>query len=230
MKRIGMIVAVEIRAVFSRYRDQLETLDIRGHRVYRLRHAEAEIYIAHSGAGQIKAAAAVQMLIDRFDVELIFNFGVVGSLRREIDVAHTCFVRSVVHYEMDTSAVDGTPVGRHLEYEDIYLPTSSEPLSAISSRFPDIPLVNCASGDKFVASAEAKRALQENFNCDICDMESAAIVLVCDMHGIPNVLVKTVSDSIHGGAEEFLQRLDETAELCLQVVDELIREDLTAVG
>ncbi|MDO4799405.1 MAG: 5'-methylthioadenosine/S-adenosylhomocysteine nucleosidase [Bacillota bacterium] len=224
MKRIGMIVAVEIRSVFSRYQDQLERLEVRGHRVYRLRHHGAEIYIAHSGAGQIKAAAAVQMLIDRFDVEWIVNFGVVGSLREELDVAHTCFVKHVVHYEMDTSAVDHIPVGRHVEYPDVFLPTSRELLDVVSAHFPDIPLVNCASGDKFVASPETKRELQERFQCDICDMESAAVVLVCDLHGIPNLLIKTVSDSITGGAQEFLQRVNDTADLCLQIVDQLLRE------
>ena len=48
-----------------------------------------------------------QFLISKFDVDLIVNFGVVGGLTPEMELAKTCIVESVIHYDFDTSEADG---------------------------------------------------------------------------------------------------------------------------
>lgn len=40
------------------------------------------IYLATSGVGEIKAALAVQLLVDLFDIEAVLNFGFVGALNK----------------------------------------------------------------------------------------------------------------------------------------------------
>ena len=66
----------------------------------------------------------------------------------------------------------------------------------------------------------------ERFNADVCDMESAAIVLICDQNSIPNLLIKTVADSIQGGAEEFVACAEKAATACLSVVDRIMKDTL----
>ena len=121
MKRIGMVVAVEINAVMKKYSDRLVEKKVKGYKVYTIDFGDKVLYITQSGAGEIKAAACTQMLIDLFDVELVINYGVVGALREELAATNTCVVERVVHYDMDTSAVDNCEVGRYLEYDDIYI-------------------------------------------------------------------------------------------------------------
>ena len=65
------------------------------------------IYLATTGIGEIRAATAVQMLVDLFDVEAVLNFGFVGSLNRSIPVGELVLVERAVHYQFDISAVDG---------------------------------------------------------------------------------------------------------------------------
>lgn len=55
-------------------------------------------------------------------------------------------------------------------------------------------------------------------------VEIAAVVLVCDMNSVPNLLIKTVSDSIKGGVEEFRACVEKAADICLAVVDRIINE------
>ena len=55
-------------------------------------------------------------------------------------------------------------------------------------------------------------------------MEAAAVVLTCNRSGVPCLLIKTVSDGLMGGAEEFGVALAHTSELCLEVADKIIRE------
>jgi len=226
MKKIGMIVAVEIKSFMNKYVGHLVEEKVKGFKVYSIDFGEKILYITQSGAGEIKAAACTQMLIDLFDVELIINYGIVGALRKGLAVTNTCVVERVVHYDMDTSAVDACEVGRYLEYDDIYLPTTDEYVKAALSIDPSLISVTCASGDKFIADEDKKNEMGERFNADVCDMESAAIVLICDQNSIPNLLIKTVADSIQGGAEEFVACAEKAATACLSVVDRIMKDTL----
>lgn len=224
MKRIGMLVAVEIDSVLCRYGTPGETLHYPGYTVLTYQNDGYTLYVLNSGAGQIAAAAGVQFLISELHVEMIVNFGVVGGLTPEMAQTRTCLVERVVHYEFDTSPIDNCEVGRHLEYPDIYLPATPELVKRALEIEPSLKTVTCASGDKFVDTAQRKAALHTEFGADICEMEAAAIVLTCDRNGIPCLMIKTVSDSLTGGAKEFLTGLARTSEVCLEVADRIIKE------
>lgn len=224
MKRIGMLVAVEIDSVLSRYGTPGETKEYTGYTIFTYHNDGYTLYVLNSGAGQVAAAAGVQFLISELKVELIVNFGVVGGLTEEMAQTRTCIVDRVVHYEFDTSPIDNCEVGRYLQYPDIYLPATPELVARAVAIEPSLKVVTCASGDKFVDTAERKAALHRQFGADICEMEAAAIVLTCNRNRIPCLLIKTVSDSLTGGAEEFTTGLTRTSEVCLAVADRIIKE------
>ena len=223
MKKIGMLVAVEMDAVLRRYGTAERREKRSGFEIHVYDMGAYELYAIRSGAGEISAAAATQMLIDRFEVELVVNFGVVGGLPEEMALAHTVVVESVVHYDFDTSAWDGCEVGRYAAYPTPRVPTTPEPVARALALYPELKKVVCASADKFVAGGEAKRTLHERFGADICEMEAAAVVLTCSRAGVPCLVIKTVSDGITGGAEEFSKELTRSAEICLSITDEIIR-------
>ena len=226
MKTIGILVAVEIETVLANYADELRRETAGAFDVYILERPEYRLCFVHSGAGLIRAAAAVQMLCDRYQIGFLINFGVVGALTEQLGVAETCFVSRVVHYDMDTSTVDDVEVGRYLDYPDIYLPATPSVLGTVRAMYPEIPVVTCACADKFVADPERKRELNEQFGAEICDMESAAVVLIADLNGVPDLLIKSVSDSITGGADEFWRRSREAADVCIAIVEKVIRQGL----
>ena len=53
-------------------------------------------------------------------------------------------------------------------------------------------------------------------------MEAAAVALTCDRSGIPCLILKTVSDGITGGAEEFIAEVDRSADICLEITDRIL--------
>ena len=53
-------------------------------------------------------------------------------------------------------------------------------------------------------------------------MELAAIALTCARCGVPCLSVKTVSDGVDGGAEEFRTGLKRTAEICLELTEKIM--------
>ena len=222
MKKIGMMVAVEIQSVLNKYASRLTETQLAGCKIYQCMDDDYELIIVHSGAGEIRAAAATQLLISHFHVDMIVNFGVVGGLTDAMSTARICIVEKVVHYDFDSSAADGSEVGRYQEYPDIYIPVDPGLYRKALSLHPELVPVICASADKFVAAPERKRELNRLFNADICEMEAAGILLTCNRNQIPCLMLKIVSDSVTGGAEEFWERVDETAALCLEVVDSVI--------
>ena len=223
-KSIGMLVAVEIQAVLDKFGPALEELSFPGYKVHKYSAEQYDLYILKCGAGEIAAAAGVQFLITKFDVDMVVNFGVVGGLTPEMAVARTCIVEKVVHYDFDTSAFDHCEPARYLEYPDVYLPASKELLEAAMEIHPDLQKVICASGDKFIDSKEKKQELHDLYGADICEMEASAIVLTCNRSGVPCLLIKTVSDSITGGAEEFGREINRTASLCLDMAIRIVEK------
>ena len=224
MKTIGMLVAVEIDAVLSRYgtaasREQRCGFEILGYDMegYRL-------YVVHSGIGELAAAAATQLLIDRYQVDLVVNFGVVGGLIPELKLTHTCVVEKVVHYDFDLSGIDPVAPAQYPGFEDVYIPATPELVARATELAPELKRVICASADKFVDSAADKAELHEAYGAEICEMESAGVLLTCHRCGVPCLLIKTVSDSIEGGANEYYSELEKSSALCLALTDRIIRE------
>ena len=224
MKKIGLLVAVEMGAVLSRYGEPREKANIDGFEVLRYENGSYTVCAVNAGAGEIAAAAATQLLISVFHVDLVVNFGVVGGLTPEMAMARTCVVESVVHYDFDVSDWIHCEAGRYSGYPSPYIPTTPALVEKAVEIEPSLRRVVCASADKFVGSAEKKRALHERWGADICEMEAAGVVLTCARRGVPCLLIKTVSDGISGGAEEFNRELDRSAGICLEIADKIIRE------
>lgn len=154
--------------------------------------------------GEIAAAAACQLLITEFKVGLIFNFGVVGALTEQTSLLSNVLVKSVVHYDMDTSAIDKLPQGRYGCFDGVAVECDktliNKALSVVS-----LPVVTCASADKFVADPAQKALLASKFGADICDMESAGVLFTCKFNNVPCLMVKCISDSLFGGCGEYSQ-------------------------
>lgn len=225
MKIIGMIVPVEIQSVLDKYGAQFTVeKEVAGYKVLEYQTEKYKLIIVNCGAGQIAAASGSQFLISEYHVDLVVNFGVVGGLTEAMSTTKMCIVEKVVHYDFDTSAVDNLEVGRYLQYPDIYIPTTPELVEKAIALYPKLVPVVCASGDKFIADADMKRQISKQFDADICEMEAAGVVLTCNRNKVPCILIKIVSDSICGGYEEFVETKDIAAEMCLKIVDRVLKE------
>ena len=157
-------------------------------------------------------------------MELIVNVGVVGGLTDEMSETKSCVVEKIVHYDFDITHMDGTLPGRYEEYDSPFIPATAALIERAEALYPELKRVICASADKFVDGAEKKRELHRLFGADICEMEAAGIALTCNRAKVPFLMIKTVSDGIHGGAEEFHRELQRTSALALDIADKIIRE------
>lgn len=223
MKRIGMVVAVEIDAVLKRYGEPISDETVCGFRLLTYKSGENEIYVMNCGMGEIAAAAGTQLLISVYKVDLIINFGVVGGLTDEMALAKTCIVEKVVHYGFDGSQGLHYPQGQYPGTDSVYFEADKELILIAKNLYPDLKSVICASADKFVADPDEKRSISTQFSADICEMESAGILITCNRNNIPCLMIKTVSDSVEGGKEEFELQIEASANVCFDITDNIIK-------
>lgn len=152
------------------------------------------VYFATCTEGEIAAASCTQYLISTFGVELIFNYGLCGALDGG-SLGETYLIKGVAHYEFDLSPLSGAPVGKYERFDGVIIPTDEKMRKAVKTVCPDIKEVVCASGDKFVADAAIKERLRSTYGASVCEMESAGVLITSVNAGVPQIIIKVVSDS-----------------------------------
>ena len=222
-KKIGLVVAIEMDAVLSEYGTPEETQQFPGYKVSVYENDDFILYAVDSGAGEISASAAAQFLITRYNVDMIVNFGVVGALTEEMQAADLCVVERVIHYDFETTGWINLATGQYPGYDSPYLLTTPDLVRHALEIEPSLLPVTCASADKYVETAEVKTRLRTLYHADICEMESAGIVLTCNRNQVPCLLIKAIADSLTGGGKEFFKELERASRACFKVVDQVIR-------
>jgi len=222
---IGMIVAIpqEINALFESFGHYIGEDVESGYRVFMYEFGKHKIIVTGSGAGEIEAAASTQFLITKYMVNLVVNFGVVGGLTPDMSLHRTVVVEKAVHYQYDATPFDNmVQLGQHIGMPELYIPATPNFIKIAKKVEPNLESVICASADKFVEKQEDKKMLRNTFGADICDMESAGIMLTCIRNEVPMMLIKAVSDSLEGNAAEYEQTVSDAAATCVKVVKNIL--------
>lgn len=220
--KIGLIIATE---------EEFETL-VQGFNVqpseekddvyhtFLLNINEHEVYVAKSGVGEIAASSLTQYLITKYDVKLILNYGVVGALKPNLKINDCAVLKSVVHYDFDISGIDEIDEATYPEVGSYEIPLTRKYIKLVKKLNPQLPELICASGDKFISDSNFKNYLVSKFNADICDMESAGIVLTALKNGVEVFSLKGVSDTAND--EEYNSFAKRTCEVLFKVLKEIL--------
>lgn len=228
MKKIGLVVAVELDAVLQKYGTPISDKFHCGFRIITYNAHGNLLYVINCNVGEIYAAAATQLLISKFNVDAIVNFGVVGGLCESMSLTKTCIVKDIVHYDFGIFENGVMSVKSHnsnnFDDDDFYIHTNDKLRKIALDLYPDLKEVTCASGDKFVGDANEKRRIHNEYSADICEMESAGIALTCNLNNVPCIFIKTVSDAVSGGLDEFYIQFENASEICFDIVDSIIEK------
>ena len=222
-KKIGLVVAMDKEVIpFLKGIGQNEIKEkIANYEISRFFVKDKEIILIKSGIGEIYASSSTQLLITKYNVDLILNFGVSGSLDKKVGVLSTVLVKGVVHYDFDLSKIDNVVVGQYPNYSSPIIDATCEAFNIVANYYSDIEQVICASADKFVEDKEVKEHLKNTYNASVCDMECAGVLLTCKNNNIPQIIIKTVSDG-EGGVEEYNKRVNEATQKYISIVKDII--------
>ena len=164
-----------------------------------------EVVVVKSGIGKVNAGVCAQILVDRFDADVLINTGIAGSLDADIDIGDMVISTDAVEHDMDAS-IFGDPVGQIPRMDTFSFPADSglvELAKAVNEEVnPDIHTFTgrVVSGDQFVSSAEVKERLVNLFGAKCTEMEGAAIAHVAYLNKVSCVIIRAISDKADNSA------------------------------
>ena len=164
-----------------------------------------EAVVVRSGIGKVNAAICTQILADHFDVDLVINTGIAGSLDAAIDIGDMVISTercSMIWIRVDFRGSDRT--GSAYGYICIprRCPVGRKGCACEPGANPDIHTFTgrIASGDQFISSQEVKERIVTLFGAKCAEMEGAAIAHGAYLNQIPCVIVRAISDKADNSA------------------------------
>ena len=166
---------------------------------------DKEVVLVRSGIGKVNAAVCTQILVDKFEADLIINTGIAGSLNPDINIGDVVISKDVVHHDMDAVAF-GYQEGQVPRMDTLSFPADEQLTEkakiANEEANPDIStyLGRIASGDQFIASAEVKDKIVGIFGAACVEMEGAAIAQAAYLNKVSCVIIRAISDKADNSA------------------------------
>lgn len=163
------------------------------------------VVIVRSGIGKVNAAICAQILADKFNVDVMINTGIAGSLDAAIDIGDMVISTDLVEHDMDAT-IFGDPLGQVPRMDTFSFPAEAslieKAVAANEEANPDIKTFTgrIVSGDQFVSSAEVKQKLVKNFQAKCTEMEGAAIAHAAYLNKISCVIIRAISDKADNSA------------------------------
>jgi len=220
-KKIAIIGAMdeEIQALTEELKNKIET-PWAFTTIYEGILFDREVIIAKCGVGKVLSAILTQHLIDTYEIDQIICTGVAGSLNNNFNIGDVVLPQDLIQHDMDATAVG---------FERGLIPFASSKLlekakSFTSSEFNSLP-GRILSGDVFVThNYHHRSALTDELHGDACEMEGASIALVCTVHKIPFIVIRSISDKADGTSHmDFWEFVKIAAKRSHALVEHLLR-------
>ena len=155
--------------------------------------------VVKCGVGKVNAACCVQVLADRFGVDVIVNTGVAGSLDNRIDIGDIVVSTDAVYHDVDATVFGYAPgevpqMGVKAFPADEGLREKALDAGRKAARGVSVFEGRVVSGDQFISSRERKDWIRKTFGGLCCEMESCAIAQASFVNRLPFVIIRAISD------------------------------------
>jgi len=203
---IGIIGAMDEEV--ARLKEEMkieEVIEYASMQFYKGELCGKNVVVVRSGIGKVNAAICAQILADKFDVDVLINTGIAGSLDADIDIGDMVISTDLVEHDMDAT-IFGDPLGQVPRMDTFSFPADEtlveKAVAANQEANPDIRTFTgrIISGDQFVSSSSVKEKLVEHFQAKCTEMEGAAIAHAAYLNRISCVIIRAISDKADNSA------------------------------
>lgn len=159
-----------------------------------------EIVMTECGIGKVNAAMSTQVMIDKYNPDVIINSGIAGSVSRKLKIGDIVVSSDCVQHDFDGTQM-GDPKGL-IQYNDetrIDIPVDKDTANKLFEASKNLPDTNVflgriATGDIFVADKAMRSAVADEFNALACEMEGGAVAQVCYRNSTACAVLRCISD------------------------------------
>lgn len=186
-----------------------------------------DVLIAKCGVGKVLSGILTQHIIDSYNLEYLICTGVAGSLNNKFEIGDVVVSQDLIQHDFDATAV-GFKRGQ-IPFTDHNVITATNSLIEKALQFTPsnfkVSAGRILSGDVFVThSYHNRKLLTEELHGDVCEMEGASIALVCTIHKIPFLVIRSVSDKADGSSHmDFWEFVKIAAERSHHLVEHLLK-------
>lgn len=179
------------------------------------------VVITRSGIGKIRAASGVTTLLDRYPVSKVIFTGIAGGVADGMQVLDEVVATRLLEHDYGALSNDGfvwrsgdpgfgDQAGVYYDC-DPYLVELAYDAAAEVVGEEHAHKGTIATGDQFVASEEYVERLRADYDACACEMEGAAIAVVCLKYETPFVVIRALSDKADGKAHDSYENFGEAA-------------------
>lgn len=165
-----------------------------------------KVVVVQSGIGKVNAAVCTQILIDEYDIEVVINTGIAGSLKAEINIGDMVLSTDALQHDMDAT---------NFGYEYGVIPRMENSIFVADEKIVQAALTVCkqvnpdinvflgrvVTGDQFICDNEKKKWIENQFQGYCTEMEGAAIAQTAYLNKIPFLIVRAISDKADDSAQ-----------------------------
>lgn len=187
-----------------------------------------QVVLAQTGIGKVNAAVATTLVIEHFRPQRLLFSGIAGGLNPMLLPGDLVIGARVAHHDYGTQTPDSilrrpTRNPFTMQENPIYFVSDSNLVRAaleaskhvkfepVGSRLPKVISGVVVTGDVFVASDQATKALHTSMQGDATEMEGAAVAQVCWQQRTPFVVIRSLSDDAGNNASALVRNFYEIA-------------------
>ena len=202
---IGIIGAMDIE--INGYAEKMDNPVVEQHGIFQFVKGKInskDVVAVVCGIGKVSAAICTQLMIDKYNPEVIINSGVAGGLSKDLRIADIAIATDVVQHDVDTT-IFGDPAGYITNLNLVNIPVKEkiytklkEIAEAIEDTYAECGTI--ATGDQFISTPYQKNKIKDNFNAIATEMEGGSVGHVCYSNGVDFGIIRAISDNASGDA------------------------------
>lgn len=192
--------------------------NIAGKKVYQGEFFDRKFVLIISGIGKVNSGMSTQILIDKFDIDCIINFGVAGGKTGSgLKAGDIALLTDICQYDFDLSEIDNVNVGYMQDYNLTYYPTAYKHYQGNA-----FSLKKGACGDRFTKNNYWLDIIH-SLHGEVVDMESGGIAQVAYANEKPAYFLKLISD-VDGENESIFEQYSSNVKSICEKIPNAVKE------
>ena len=221
--RIGIIAAMQVELDLLLENTKIISKDkFYGRTIYHSKFKEHDLYMGVSGIGKANAASFTQLLLDKYEIELVINTGIAGAINPNVSTLDLVIADKLVYHDFPEEILKITyPFKASFKTDDGLVKLTKK----LAQSFTNTYVGTIASADVFVAEDKLKQDIEARTKALACDMESAAIAQIAEGAGISTLIIRSISDEADDDSPETYDNFEaKAANLSVKILLEVLKE------
>ena len=219
---IGIVAAMDNEVDLLLDKAEIERVDTIADVEYHIGSLHGKpVIITRSGIGKIRAASGVSAMLSEYPVSKVIFTGIAGGVEDETQVLDEVIATRLVEHDYGILSNDGFEwrsgdpgmggePGVYYDCDPELVKLAYD--AAVEVVGKDLVFKGTiATGDQFIANSEYVDKLQKDYDAYACEMEGAAVAVVCIKYETPFVVIRALSDKADGNAHDSYENFGEIA-------------------